>query len=246
MGPVIRRALFLCALLAGLPALASVSGAVAPIRLVEPVDGAVWTAGESAALAWAPEPGFEREAKLEEWEAFLSVDGGLTFPVRLTPHLDIESRRVLVRVPDLPTERARLLLRVGDERQERSVDVPIELRIVRASPTRPFCRLERAFVAGETARAGDRPALFWSEGRRDGRARREREAALPPTESVAPAARASAPLLLPATAVGEKLASPPPAPVVDRTAPPADVIAPGRAGRGGDPAILLLTSRRNE
>ena len=39
----------------------------------------------------------------EEWEAFLSFDGGATYPVRITPHLDLELRRVRWQVPAIPT-----------------------------------------------------------------------------------------------------------------------------------------------
>ncbi|MEO6325194.1 MAG: hypothetical protein ABIT01_03280 [Thermoanaerobaculia bacterium] len=48
-----------------------------------------------------------------ESELLLSLDGGLTFPIRLTRDLDIDTSRVRFRVPNLPTDRARLALRVG-------------------------------------------------------------------------------------------------------------------------------------
>ncbi|MEZ5313855.1 MAG: hypothetical protein R2862_09510 [Thermoanaerobaculia bacterium] len=64
-------------------------------------------------------------------EAFLSLDGGRSWPVRLTPHLGIDRRRIRVRVPDLPTEEARLLFRIGDEREERAALLPERFRIVR-------------------------------------------------------------------------------------------------------------------
>jgi hypothetical protein len=39
-----------------------------------------------------------------EWEAFLSLDGGRTYPVRITPHLDLSIRRRFhFQVPAFPT-----------------------------------------------------------------------------------------------------------------------------------------------
>ncbi len=245
MGPVIRRAHFLCLLLAA-PALAGLGPEAAPIRLVEPADGAVWTVGESAALAWEPEPGFERQAKLEEWEVFLSVDGGLTFPVRLTPHLDISRRRVVVDVPDLPTERGRLLLRVGDEREERSVDVPIVLRIVAGAPARSFNRRAPSLAPGEAARTDGRPVLFWTEGARDGSGWREREAALPPRAALTPGASAGAPLLLVAASTSDRCGLAPPPPAVRRAAAAATAASARPGAPNLDRPILLLSSRRNQ
>ena len=48
-------------------------------------------------------------------ELVLSLDGGETFPLRLTGELQRGTRRVAWRVPALPTERAALALRTGDE-----------------------------------------------------------------------------------------------------------------------------------
>ncbi|HEY2829704.1 MAG TPA: hypothetical protein VGJ88_06250 [Thermoanaerobaculia bacterium] len=63
-------------------------------------------------------------AGAEEWEAFLSVDGGAHYAVRITPHLDASIRSYRFRVPNVAAHDARVLLRTGDEVHERIVAVP--------------------------------------------------------------------------------------------------------------------------
>src|SRR5262245_14193655 len=50
-----------------------------------------------------------------EMELILSLDGGATFPIRVTAALDLATRRVIWRVPYLPTREARLAIRTGSE-----------------------------------------------------------------------------------------------------------------------------------
>lgn len=128
--------------------------------------------GSSVLLEWR---GMDDGVEFEEWEAFLSLDGGRSYPFRLTPHLDARHRRVVVEVPPFPTERARFLLRCGDEREERSVEVPGLWRIV-ASDGRAVVETRRlARTPGEAARPGDRGVAFWVAGDRDGGERRSFE-----------------------------------------------------------------------
>ncbi|HVP14407.1 MAG TPA: hypothetical protein VMS88_02615 [Terriglobales bacterium] len=81
-------------------------------------------AGDLVELRWAGVRG-----EVEEMELLLSLDGGATYPVRLTRELEGHSLRFLWRVPDLPTLRARLLLRVGGEGGERAGAVSREFGI---------------------------------------------------------------------------------------------------------------------
>lgn len=97
-----------------------------------------------------------------EWEAFLSLDGGATFPIRLTPHLDLEVRSVRFRVPDYPTRDGRLLLRYGDETVETAFHLPHRITIEKgAAPPLP-ARI--ALNLGEPARPGEPGVLLWTEG----------------------------------------------------------------------------------
>lgn len=249
--------LFLLAVALAAPAAGSrparietLAAASAPLRLVEPAPGAVWRTGEPATLAWAPGPGFERASGLEEWEVFYSVDGGATYPVRLTPHLDLSRRHVEIRVPDLPTENGRLLLRAGDEREELAIEVPLVLRVVAgegAAATGGATALRRLSLApGEAARGDGRPTLIWTDGSRDGAGWREREAALSEPDSLS-AGLAPAPTILflpaPGRAAPDLLS---PVSVPDLSARPGAEAEARPSAPARSRPILLLSSRRNE
>lgn len=156
--------------------------AISPVELTAPLAGTALVGGTTAEIAWRPAAGFDALAGANEWEAFLSVDGGRTYPVRLTPHLDLDRRRFAFRVPDLPSAEVRLLLRIGDERAERAVRLATPLRIVRPASPAPV-GIEAAIAAdaasapGEPALAGGTGVLFWVEGDRDGSNLRHRSAA---------------------------------------------------------------------
>lgn len=215
-------------------------------RWVEPAAGARWTAGEAALLAWEPAGGFEALTHIEEWEAFLSFDGGATFTVRLTPHLDFARRQVRVRVPEIASPRAQLMLRVGDEVVEHEVATRVELEIVPARRPSPGIDRRLAWRFGEAARAGSKPTFLWSEGDRQGGRWIERASALPRQVEMGPTTRPGAPLFALAAAGGER--------TVALLAPATGAAAPARevATERAAPAarrtlsILLLTARRNE
>jgi hypothetical protein len=88
---------------------------------------AVVTAGQSVELRWSALP-----ADVEELEIVLSLDGGLTYPVRVSPELEAREGGYRWRVPDLPASRARLMLRMGGEEGERAGARSREFRIVHA------------------------------------------------------------------------------------------------------------------
>src|SRR5262249_7672187 len=102
------------------------------VRLLAPEAGEVLTGGATAELAWAPQGPVEGLDPVEEWAAVLSFDGGATYPVRITPHLDRDLRRFRWQVPAIPTRDARLLLRFGDERRETYVELPQRFTITEA------------------------------------------------------------------------------------------------------------------
>lgn len=143
-----------------------------PVALAEPRAATVLAAGEPAVLSWQPLDGFGELGELDEWEAFLSLDGGGTYPLRVTPQLDLDLRRVLWRVPNLASDDARLLLHLGGraadgERFEIAVELPHTLRIAPPSSRRlvpPRWVLER----GQAARPGEPGVVGWVEGSRRG------------------------------------------------------------------------------
>ncbi len=133
-------------------------------RLVSPADGDELTAGSAVTIEW------EELALPEhtvEWEAFLSLDGGRTWPLRVTPHLDISIRRFTFTVPDLPTREARIMLRFGDERREVGMEAPQRFSIAPAAFLSPRNRV-RVLARGERARAGDEGVVVWVRGSRSG------------------------------------------------------------------------------
>jgi len=139
----------------------------AAVEIVSPAAGATLAAGSRALVEWRPAPG--ATPAFEEWEAFLSLDGGASWPFRLTPHLDRARSRFEVELPPVPAERALLLLRFGDEREEAELAAPVELRLLPARGALAASRPRLAAAPGESARPGGAGVVGWVDGPRDGR-----------------------------------------------------------------------------
>lgn len=232
------------------PAAAVSDAAPAPVRLTAPLHGTTLAAGSLAPLAWELLGPFARLDRVEEWEAFLSLDGGAHYPFRITPHLDRGLRRVLWRVPDLPTRDARLLLRFGDEHRETVLELPERFTIAGASTvfTGTVVTSTRVSAPGEPARPGDAGVVAWVEGARDGSGLRTVVAAastLHPVRSVGPMGHRE-PALLPQ--------DPEPDPAPSLAQPTVTLSAHRRTttasavvtARVSSPPILLLIQRQNE
>jgi hypothetical protein len=142
-----------------------------PVRLVAPAPGEVLAGGGTAEIAW--EPTGPLGEGVVEWEAFLSLDGGATYPVRITPHLDVALRRASFRVPALASREVRLLLRFGDERREASLPVAHRFAIAPASPGAFEPPPAQVLGAGEPALPGAAGVVAWAEGTRQGGATRQ-------------------------------------------------------------------------
>ncbi len=149
-------------ILAGAALLATLSLYAEP-RLVEPRDGAELAGGSLATIEWSGDV----ESCVEEWEAFLSVDGGRWFSTRITPHLDAGIRRFTFEVPNVTARDARIILRFGDEQRESEVAVPARFTI-RFDPAAVRTPTALATHDGEPARPGDRGVALWVSGARDG------------------------------------------------------------------------------
>ncbi|HEX3555558.1 MAG TPA: hypothetical protein VIA62_20240 [Thermoanaerobaculia bacterium] len=245
--PAIVLAAF--AVLAAAPAGAMVRGEPTLIRLEAPRAGETLTAGATAELTWAPQGPFEQLEQAEEWEAFLSFDGGATYPVRITPHLDRELRRVRWQVPAIPTADARLLLRFGDERRETRVELPQRFAIAEAPWTPPlFAGAAPAVARGEPALPGHPGVVAWVEGSRHGGSLRQVAAVPAPSlqDSVRPSTAGSEPAVLTTEGGSTQLATPP---ASEDAAPPISrrsVLAAGARSDLPSLDILLLTQRQNE
>jgi len=101
----------------------------------------------------------------EEWEAFLSVDGGRFYSVRLTPHVGIAIRSYDILVPNVESSDVRILLRTGNERVETLHSIPQRFRI-HADPDALLPLAHSASHAPEAARPGEADVVVWSEGGR--------------------------------------------------------------------------------
>lgn len=226
------------ALLAGVrPALAS-SGP----RLLAPRAGTELRSGTVAAVAWegdAP-PG------AVEWEAFLSLDGGLTYPLRITPHLDLGIRRFAFTVPPFPAREARVLLRFGDERREVELETPHRFAISSGATSLPP-RLGIALSRGERPRPRDSGVVVWVEGARDGTGLRPMAAAEESSSfhSVAPSRLPWMPLAWPSRQRADRLAPLLPAQIFQAPLSTRAAIEPA-ASPPLRPSVRLLTGRRNE
>jgi hypothetical protein len=135
--------------------------------LITPAAGTALHGGETTAIAW--EAG-SLPAEAEEWEAFLSIDGGQHYAIRITPHLDVDIHRVTWTVPNVSARDVRMLLRFGDERHESAIEVPVSFAI---EGTFNGAALWPAAISsaslGEEAREGDGGVTAWVAGDRDGK-----------------------------------------------------------------------------
>lgn len=162
---------WLILLLAALP---SIARGEELARVLSPAPGAELAAGSRVTIEWEP---LSLPAEVVEWEAFLSLDGGRTWPLRVTPHLDSSIRVFDFRVPAFPSKNVRMLLRFGDERtrmEEVEVEGPAGMSIVGDmsrddGPTLPLL----AGARGEKARSNDPGTVVWVEGSREGDGLRE-------------------------------------------------------------------------
>jgi hypothetical protein len=152
-------------LLFGFVCLIAVSASATTVRLVSPANGEALRGGSLARLDWR---GVALPHEAEEWEAFLSVNGGAYYAFRITPHLDLDRRQVTWVVPNVDTKDARILIRVGDERDETGIELPVSFAIKRdasAGLPRPEIAPEGK---SEAARDGDDDVIGWANGDRNG------------------------------------------------------------------------------
>jgi hypothetical protein len=135
------------------------------LRVVAPASGATLRGGSFAELLWSA-------AKLppsaEEWEAFLSIDGGKYYAFRVTPHLDIDLQRFTFIVPNLDTRNARILIRTGNEVNETRFESRGSFSIVRDAKADEIVPSPVGFGRAEAAREGDPAVIAWADGSRNG------------------------------------------------------------------------------
>jgi hypothetical protein len=222
----------------------------APVRLVAPVDSGALPAGSIAEITWEPLEPFDLLAKADEWEAFLSLDGGAHYTVRITPHLDRDLRRIFWQVPATPTRDARLLLRFGDEHLETAYELPQRFSITAApEPVFAAVPVRLAHGRGEAALPGQAGVVAWVEGTRRGGGARHVEAAEPPSAQGGPSMADTAPEKVFFEATND-LSFDPGAAGSGRQIPPSGrrpgAAAAERTSAASPLSILLQSRRRNE
>jgi len=110
-------------------------------RILAPRAGAVVRAGDLVGVEWTPVL-----ADVEEFEILLSIDGGRTFPLRLTVSMDPRLTSYAWRVPNLPSGAACLRLRVGDGEREETLSPGPTFQLV-GNPAAPTGKI--TFQGGE-------------------------------------------------------------------------------------------------
>jgi hypothetical protein len=135
------------------------------LHLLAPANGATLRGGAFAELRWSAA---QLPAATEEWEAFLSIDGGKYYAFRITPHLDINLQRFTFVVPNVDTHDARILIRTGNEVHETRFEYRGSFSIVRDPNAALIVARLLQFGRGEAARDGDPAVLAWADGARDG------------------------------------------------------------------------------
>jgi len=158
--------------------LALVGGSLAAgppaVDVVTPTPETRLGAGDTVWIEWSSAAPLAEQG-FEEWEAFLSLDGGRYFGIRLTPHLNIGVRRFPVVLPGVASADARFLLKFGDERIEWEVAVPGRFQL-QPDPL-PVRWPALGGGEGEAARPGEPGVALWLDGSRSGTDLRVRRAA---------------------------------------------------------------------
>jgi hypothetical protein len=148
------------ALIALAPALAA-----EPLHLIQPAAGATLHGGAFATIEWSAAA---LPPQAEEWEAFLSIDGGRYYAFRITPHLDLDLRRFQFLVQNVDTKNARILIRTGDETRETLLELPDSFAIRRDAAAAAPITAAAQTGRGESARPGDPSVVAWADGDREG------------------------------------------------------------------------------
>jgi hypothetical protein len=104
-----------------------------PEILLPPAAAAAFHPGEVVQLRWRGVP-----SEAEEMEILLSLDGGRTFAVRVTPDLDADHGAFSWRVPPFPSRRARLAMRVNLAGREVFAALSTPFRIAAAGAAVPW------------------------------------------------------------------------------------------------------------
>jgi hypothetical protein len=113
------------ALAAALAALVPASGALAEDTFLSPGKGEALAPGSIVEVRWTSLCNGPQDREIDEAELALSLDGGKTFPIRVTPELKPCTARFLWKVPALAAAHARLALRAGSEARDEAEQLEV-------------------------------------------------------------------------------------------------------------------------
>ncbi len=131
-----------------LPALLLLAGSAVAADLGGLAPGARLAAGSRVVTTW-PGAGIGTEAEL-----VLSLDGGLTFPLRLTEETEPDAHTLAFRVPNLPSRHAVVALRTGDEGREETIRATSAEFVIEGDPragAEPLVALDGELATREAA-----------------------------------------------------------------------------------------------
>ena len=125
-----------------------------PAEILEPVRGARLQPGAIVRVSWTL--GASTQQEFDEMELVLSLDGGRSFPLRVTRELSPAEDSVLWRVPRLPSEHARIALRAGRGEKKESETIrtaSAEFTILAGAddPLEQLCRVRGEWRTREAA-----------------------------------------------------------------------------------------------
>ena len=113
------------ALAAGLAVLAPVARAEATDGFQSPARGESLAPGSIVEVTWTSLCSTAQGRDIDEAEIVLSLDGGKTFPIRVTPELKPCTAKYLWKVPALPAAHARLALRAGADERDATESIEV-------------------------------------------------------------------------------------------------------------------------
>jgi hypothetical protein len=131
------------------------------VRLISPAPGDVLVAGQRTTITWdALLP--KIDLTWCEQEITLSLDGGKTATMRLTPQLDPRAKSFDWLVPDAPTEKAVLILRFGCEGTFQETAYPQTQSVFTiASSSSPTPKVSLRSLASSEVAPGESVTIGW-------------------------------------------------------------------------------------
>jgi hypothetical protein len=104
---------------------AAASAAASPGGFLSPGRGEALAPGSVVRVEWRSACESDVPPGFDEAELVLSLDGGLTYPIRVSRELDPCESTVVWRVPAIASDSARLALRMGEERDGESEELAV-------------------------------------------------------------------------------------------------------------------------